>query len=197
MKKPDIHRLFEFQKLLSEFSQIDRATHRKHGDNFVHENDTEHSYDLAMTAWYLAEYFPHLDVNKLIRYALIHDLVEVHAGDTYIYGAQADLDSKQEREQIALEKLQKDWSDFPSLLKDINTYEKHDSEESKFVYALDKIMPILLVYINDGYTWKREGITPERLHEAKKHKVALSPEIDSYYEQLYKLLTRNRHLFSK
>lgn len=195
MSKPDIERLLEFQRLLLAFNQVDRMVHRKHGERFVYENDTEHSYNLAMTAWFLAEYFPSLNRELVIRYALVHDLVEVHAGDTYIYGSRAELDSKQEREEQALTKIRKDWADFPSLAKDIEAYESRENEEAKFVYALDKIMPILQIYIHDGHTWKQEGITAERLDAVKRDKVALSPEIDAYYQQLYDLLVKNEHLF--
>lgn len=90
--KPDIRRLLEFQKLLVQFQHISRVTHIP--GSWEAENDTEHSYNLAMTAWFLAPHFPQLDCDKLIRYALVHDLVEVHAGDTYIYADEATLASK-------------------------------------------------------------------------------------------------------
>jgi len=194
-KKPDIHRLLAFQKLLLEFSQIERVVDRRHTHANIKETDTEHSYNLALTAWFLAHYFPELDSDTLIRYALIHDLVEIHAGDTYIYGEQAHLDSKKQREAQALRKLQSDWPDFPELTKQITEYEKLASNEAKFVYALDKIMPIMQIFINDGYTWKQEKITPQQLDEVKRAKVALSPEITPYYEQLYDLLLATPELF--
>ena len=85
-------------------------------------------------------------------------------------------------------KLRKEWMDFPELHDLIEDYETKRTPESRFVYALDKIMPIMLIYIHQGYTWKKHGITLARLHNAKKDKVALSPEVQSYYEQLYTLL---------
>lgn len=186
--KADIHRLLELQELLTAFSQVERTTHRKHADSFIQENDTEHSYNLAMTAWYLAGWFPELNRDLLIRYALVHDLVEVHAGDTYIYGSQQDLDSKEKREADALKRLESEWSDFQDMHATIRTYEEKSDSESRFVYALDKIMPIMLIYIHDGYTWKKEGVTVDMLHKAKIDKVALSPEILPYFEQLHELL---------
>jgi putative hydrolase of HD superfamily len=195
--KPDIHRLMEFQKLLEQFSQIERVTHRRHGQKHVAENDTEHSYNLAISAWYLAQYFTELDRDVVIRFALVHDLVEVHAGDTYIYADAATIASKHERETAALEQLRIDWqNDFPEMLDTISDYENQQSPEAKFVYALDKIMPMMLIYINDGYTWQQENITPEHIHEAKSEKVAVSPEIKPYYDQLYALLLENRQLFT-
>jgi putative hydrolase of HD superfamily len=197
--KPDIHRLLEFQRLLQQFQAIERVNHTIQPRR--QENDTEHSYNLAMTAWYLAGHFPDLDRDEVIRFALVLDLVEVHAGDTSIYGDQASIDSKQARETKALEQLENelenDWKDFPDMAATIHAYEQRSSEESKFVYALDKIMPIMLIYLGDGYTWQQEGIPHERLHEAKRHKVAVSEGINDYYRQLHDLLLTSPHLFPK
>lgn len=194
-KKPDIRRLLDFHEMLLQFQSIQRITHIP--KTYTQENDTEHSYNLALMAWFLAQYFPRLDQNKILRYALVHDLVEVHAGDTFIYADAATLATKKEREEAALRQLEQDWPDFPDLIATIKNYETHASEEAKFVYALDKIMPILVIFLGEGYTWKQEKITLKQLHEAKRHKVALSPEINPYYEELYKLLLEHRHYFSR
>lgn len=188
MIQPDIHRLLELQKLLENFNQIDRVTHHKHGDAMREENDTEHSYNLAMTAWFLAPHFPELNKDLLIQYALVHDLVEIHAGDTYIYGSPEELSTKADREKVAASKLRKDWADFSEVHELIENYETRANPEARFVYALDKIMPIMLIYIHEGYTWKKEGITVGQLHANKYDKVKLSPEITPYYEQLHELL---------
>lgn len=194
--RPDIQRLLEFHKLLEQFSQIERIAHRRHHENFVQENDTEHSYNLAMMAWFLSPHFPHLDRDLLIRIALVHDLVEIHAGDTYVYADAAALATKHEREMAALNTLRNDWADFPELIQLIATYEKREPEESKFVYALDKIMPLLMIYNADGYSWKKAGITLKRLDSVKRDKVALSADIAPYYDKLYDLLSKNQRLFS-
>jgi putative hydrolase of HD superfamily len=186
--KPSIQRLIELQKLLLVFSQVDRRAHRQHEGEFIPENDTEHSYNLAMTGWYLAQHFPELDKNLVIQYALVHDLVEIHAGDTYIYGTKDELDSKAQREDDALKKLDAEWADFSDMSKSIHAYEHRLDAESKFVYALDKIMPIMLIYIHDGYTWKKEGVTVDMLYKAKIEKVTKSPEILPYFNELHELL---------
>ena len=186
--KPDIHRLIELQKLLQAFSQIERRVDRQHGNKIVPENDSEHSYNLAMTAWYLSQWFPELDKNLLLRYALAHDIVEVHAGDTFTYGAKEELASKQTREAEALSKLEKDWTDFEDMTKIVHAYEQRSDAESKFIYALDKIMPIMQIYIIDGYSWHRDNVTTKMLYEDKLKKVRLSPEILPYFEELHQLL---------
>ncbi len=186
--QPDIHRLIELQKLLLQFSHVERRVHRKHHDAVIYENDTEHSYNLAVTAWFLCGWFPDLDRDKVIRYALAHDFVEVHAGDTFIYADAAELATKEAREKEALSQLTHEWGDFEELYKTIALYEKRDDSESRFVYALDKIMPIMLVYIHDGYSWKVDEVTAKMLYDAKIDKVNLSPEIKPYFDQLHSLL---------
>lgn len=188
MNKPDIHRLLELQKLLLAFSQVDRVLERKHRGQYIHENDTEHSYNLAMTAWFLAPHFPELNADLLIRYGLVHDLVEVHAGDTDVYAPDHIIATKHAREAAAAQKLREDWADFPDIHDLIERYEERADAEARFVYALDKIMPIMQIYINEGHTWKVGGITAAKLHAVKADKVALSPEIKVYYDELYTLL---------
>lgn len=186
--KPDIHRLLELQQLLDAYGQVERTVYIKRSGKFRKENDVEHSYNLVMTAWYLARYFPKLDVNKIIQYALVHDMVEVHAGDTPTHGPKENLDSKERREAEAAARLQSEWSDFGEMNELIETYEHKADAESKFVYALDKIMPVMSAYINEGYAWKKAGVTAEMVYTAKVAKVALSPEIQPYFEELNTLL---------
>lgn len=195
--KPDIHRVLELQKLLAQFNQVERVAHRDHLGKFVRENDTEHSYNLAITAWFLAEWFPELDKNKVIAYALIHDLVEVYAGDTYIYGTEEELNSKAEREAESLKRLEEEWADFKDMTTAIADYETKETPEARFVYALDKLMPVMLIYIHNGYSWKENNVTVKMLHDAKHDKVKLSPEILPYFEQLHDLLLQHPELIDK
>ena len=195
--KPSLTRIIEFQKLLEQFNDIDRVVHRQHGSDFRPENDTEHSYNLAMTALFLAPYFPELDSKLLIKLALIHDLVEIHAGDTYIYGSAAELATKQDREHEAAQKLLHDWPDFPELHELIKLYEARQKPEATFVYALDKVMPILQIYIHGGYSWEKEGVTVQMLIDNKLDKVALSPEIKPYFDDLIALLETHPRLIKR
>ena len=70
----------------------------------------------------------------------------------------------------------------------IEDYEARANPEARFIYALDKIMPIMQIYIHEGYTWQKEGITAEQLHANKYDKVKLSPEVLPYYDEPYELL---------
>lgn len=191
--KPDIHRVLAFHDLLLKFQAVDRVLPTP--PTFRNENDVEHSYHLAMMGWFLSSYFPELNTDKVIRHALVHDLVEVHAGDTYVFADKSLLASKQEREAAALQQLEQEWSDFGDLTATIHEYEHRQLPEANFVYALDKIMPMLVNVLTKGYGWHRNKMKLDQLHAVKVDKVALSPEVNEYYQQLYELLLANPQWF--
>lgn len=193
-KRPDINRLIEFQQMMFKFRDIQRVVYLP-GKKDDHENDVEHSYFLTVSAWFLVSYFPKFDRDKVIRLALAHDIVEVHAGDTFAYGSQKDLSSKKARELAALEKLKTEWPDFGDLTSSIEEYENRASEEAKFVYALDKIMPAMVNFLDGGRVWQEHGITIEKLNLEKMGKIPVSPDILKYYKQLYKIFQQNPRLF--
>lgn len=189
--KPSLARIIELQKFINQFQATKRVVHYADG---VQENDVEHSYSLAMTAWFLAPNFPNLDGSVVIRYALVHDLVEIYAGDTFAYGDAQHVASKAAREAAALERIEQEWPDFPEMVSDIHDYESLQSAEAKFVYALDKVMPMIQIYLNDGYSWHKESITIKMQYDNKHPKVALSPEILPYFDELVALLRQHPEL---
>jgi putative hydrolase of HD superfamily len=194
---PDVHRLIELQELLAAFNEVEREVHRKHKGTFISENDTEHSYNLAMTAWFLSKWFPELDKNLLIQYAMVHDLVEVHAGDTFIYGSEEELASKEAREAEAYSRLSTEWADFPDMIEAIDMYETKKNPEARFIYALDKLIPVMLVYIHEGFSWKKHNVSVEMLYKHKQPKVSIAPELLPYLEQLNTLLLQHPELIKK
>jgi len=161
------------------------------------ENDSEHSFQLALTTWYLIEYGKlNLDLGRAVCLSLVHDLPEVYAGDTYIYDEPEILASKEAREREAIEQIKKKFPGFPGMHVLIDEYEARQSLESRFVYALDKLLPILNIYLDGGRTWQQKGITLDQLLEAKTDKIALASEVVPYYEELSAILKQNPHLFS-
>lgn len=191
-----LQKLLGFAGILNELQKVERVIRVLDEDRW--ENDLEHSYDLVMLAWYIVDSrkLP-LDRDKVFRYALAHDLVEVYAGDTYIYSKdQTLLDSKSEREQAAAERLTKEFPEVPELHTAILGYMEKKDPESRFVYALDKIQPVIQLYLDNGRTWKEKNVTLEMLYESKKDKVVFSPEIESYFNELMLLLkSKEKELF--
>lgn len=192
-KKPDIQRLIEFQKLMLEFRTVKRVVNIPGTDE--KENDVEHSFSLAMAAWFLLDHFPLLDKDRSIRLALVHDFVEVHAGDTFAYGKVRELASKKDRETAALLQLKKEWPDFKELTETIEEYEHQKSNEAQFVYALDKIMPAIVNFLDGGRVWQNHNITLQKLREEKEKKIPVTSEIFNYYQQLLEIFEQNLELF--
>lgn len=132
------------------------------GGSLKNENDAEHSWHLAMMALLLSEYsvVPNMDVLRVVKMVLVHDLVEIDAGDTYCYDEKGNLD-KAEREQRAAERI---FNILPAdQAKEImnlwQEFEELATPESRFANCLDRMQPVLLNYHTQGHTWQRPGIT--------------------------------------
>ena len=192
MSNSNLLDIFEFTRLLNKFQEVERVTYVPGRERM--ENDVEHSYQLAMLAWYIVEKNSlSLDKNLVLKYALVHDFVEVYAGDTYIYSEnQNDHDSKNEREENSRLRIAKEFPLFVDLHTTIKSYEEWNDRESCFVYVLDKIHPVLQNYLNNGKIWKERGITLEMLLEKKKGKMVFSPELLPYWDELEKILIENK-----
>lgn len=186
--------LKSFNDLLLAYQRIERVVYVPGTDRW--ENDVEHSYMLTMLAWYLIEKdkLP-LSVDFVLKYALLHDLVEVFAGDTYIYDAQARA-TKHEREAAAALRLGKEYPDFASMHTLIAAYEAQEDPESRFVRALDKMQPVMQVYVDGGRLWKEKGITLAMLIEHKQQAIDRSPEVQPYFDSLVAELAAHPELFS-
>ena len=198
MAEHRLEKLLGFSGMLDAFRLVERVTYANGTDRM--ENDTEHSYNLAMLAWYIVDSTRlDLDRDRILRYALVHDLDEVYAGDTYIYSADAaHLASKMEREAAALKRLEEEFPDFPDLHEAAHRYELREDRESRFVYALDKIHPVLESILDGGRIWKEKDISIAMLHDHKKAKVALSPEVQPYFDEMIDFLRKNEdRLFRK
>ncbi|MFZ3031981.1 MAG: HD domain-containing protein [Candidatus Moraniibacteriota bacterium] len=193
-----LQKLFGFAKILNELQKVERVIRVPGSERW--ENDVEHSYSLAMLAWYIVDSQKlSLDRDKVFCYALAHDLVEVYAGDTYLWSKdQALLDSKLERERMAAERLLAEFPEVPEIHAAIVGYVEKNDPESRFVYALDKIEPLVKLYLDGGRTWREKEVTLEMVYENKKNKVALSPEIKNYFDEFMVLLRKEEaSLFPK
>lgn len=182
MNYPSMDRLAELQQLTADFAKVQRAV--PFADTNAAENDVEHSYGLAMTCWYLHDKIaPELDLGKILRYALAHDIVELHAGDTYPWD-EAAVATKYEREKAAMRQIEKDWQDFPMVVEFAEGYADKVDEEATFVYAVDKLLPIFMIELADAKTiWKKKQLT---LQMEKDNKVTIlkSDIVAPYYKKL-------------
>jgi putative hydrolase of HD superfamily len=129
------------------------------------ENTAEHSWHLAVMAIVLAEYSnAPVDLARVLKMTLVHDLVEIDAGDTFIYDAQGELD-KAEREGAAADRL---FALLPAdqaveLRQLWDEFEARQTAEARFAASLDRLIPQLHNYYNEGGSWKEHGISVDRV----------------------------------
>ncbi|HVR30836.1 MAG TPA: HD domain-containing protein [Thermoanaerobaculia bacterium] len=139
-------------------------------DRSRRESSAEHSWHLAMMAVLLAEYGPDgLDLGRAIRMILVHDLVEIDAGDTFCYDERAVLD-QEERERLAADRL---FALLPSDLAEElrglwEEFEKRTSPEARFAAALDRLQPVLHNYNTEGGTWREHEVTSDQVLERNR-----------------------------
>ena len=130
------------------------------------ENSAEHSWHLSTAALVLAEHAPE-GTNTLhaIRMLLVHDLVEIDAGDTFAYDQGGAHDDKRAREEAAADRLfgllpPEMGARFRELWEE---YERGDTPEARYVMAVDRVAPMLLNLAEGGSTWREHGITRNRV----------------------------------
>lgn len=145
-------------------TEIDKLKHVLRRNTLVdgsrRENSAEHSWHISMLAIVLAEHADEpVDVLHVVKLLLVHDLVEIDAGDTFCYDEEAKLD-KEEREIAAADRLfallpGEQARQFRALW---DEYEAADTAEAKFAHALDRLQPLLLNYHSGGGTWQEYDI---------------------------------------
>lgn len=151
--------LIEIDKLKS----IIRRTKLIHEDRL--ENDAEHSWHLTMMALVLQEQANEkVDLLQVIKMLMIHDLVEIDAGDTFAYDEQGHED-KAEREQKAAERI---FGLLPeeqgqTLMELWREFEDRETPEARFAAAVDRLQPMVHNYKNQGNSWREHGITSEQI----------------------------------
>ncbi|MFD5828654.1 HD family hydrolase [Lentzea sp. NPDC060358] len=155
--------LIEVDKLKTVLRQSPLAAVRRR------ENDAEHSWHLALMVMTLAEYADEqIDVGHTIRLVVVHDLVEIYAGDTPLYDTEAGT-SQQEREEAAADRL------FGLLPEDagramralFDEFEARETPEARFAKAMDRLQPLLLNWMAKGGTWRTPGVTADDVRARK------------------------------
>lgn len=161
------------------------------------ETDAEHSWHLAIMAMLLAEHVTscQVDVLKIIKMVLIHDIVEIDAGDTYCYDQQAGLD-KAAREQAAADRLfgllPADQSRELRALWD--EFEQKESPEARMADALDRLQPLLLHYHTGGKCWMENSITSDKVRERNKRTREIAAELGLLVDQIISDSVANGYL---
>jgi len=174
----------EFIVEIDKLKQVYRRTWLT--DKSRQENDAEHSWHLGMMAILLLEHAqqPELDVLRVLKMVLIHDLVEIDAGDTFVYDDAGAVD-KAERENAAADRvfgllpadqaaeLRAIWEEF----------EARQTMEAKYAAALDRFQPMLHNYRTQGKAWQEHGITADQVIARNQHIAEGSPALWDYAQE--------------
>lgn len=165
----------DFALEIDKEKNIFRQTHLSgHGRN---ENDAEHAWHMAIMAYILREYSnEEVDIAKVMLMCLIHDIVEIDAGDTYAYDDE-NLKTQKAREDAAKERI---FSLLPEdqkkeLVALFDEFEEFETPESKFAHAMDNLQPLMLNNSNDGGDWKEHGVSAAQVY-GRQSKTALGSE---------------------
>lgn len=161
-------RQIEFIKEIDKIKYIQRRTKLFNSDR--NENDAEHSWHLAMMAMVLSEYSDvKIDLIKVIKMVLIHDVVEIDAGDTFIYDQKKSHDNTEEELKAAKRIFgilpEKQAAEFIEIWTE---FEMGTSNEAKFAKSMDRLEPLLQNISNKGGTWKEFGVKYSTVYEKKK-----------------------------
>lgn len=184
--------LLKFSTLINQFKLVKRAIHKI---DLTLENDAEHSFDMAITAmfiidslelWNKEEYW-NLDTDKVIRLCLVHDLVEVYAGDCCALTSSKELkQEKKELEKLALDKIK---LEFPYIVGElIEEYEDQQTLEARFTKAIDRLVPFLLEYQTEFHSCNSKGVSFEGLQP----RIDLLKEFPDIFDYLEDLLPKTK-----
>lgn len=170
-----IDRQLTFSLEIDKVKNIFRQTHLS---NYVRkENDAEHSWHMAIMAYLFKEYAnENVDIAKVMLMCLIHDIVEIDAGDTYAYDAEG-LKTQKAREDAAKQRIfsilpEEQAKEFIDLFDEFEAYE---TAESKYAHAMDNLQPLILNNSNNGRDWLEHCVTAEQVYQ-RQSKTKLGSE---------------------
>ena len=167
-KRERLKKQMDFALEIDKEKNIFRQTHLSgHGRN---ENDAEHAWHMAIMAYLLREYSNEpVDITRVMLMCLIHDVVEIDAGDTYAYDAEG-LKTQKAREEAAKERI---YSLLPENQKKelsaiFDEFEESKTPEAKFAHAMDNLQPLMLNNSNGGGDWREHGVSAEQVYGRQK-----------------------------
>jgi putative hydrolase of HD superfamily len=155
-------------------------------DNSRRENSAEHSWHLAVMALTLGEYAePGTDLTHVVKMVLVHDIVEIDAGDTFAYDAVGYTDKNEREERAAArifgllpheqgEELMALWHEFEAI----------STHEARFANALDRLEPLLGNYMTGGGSWKKAGVTLAKVQKRMEPIGNVSAALGAYVQQI-------------
>ena len=158
--------LIYVQQLINDFEKVKRSIYMP-SSNSQPENDVHHSASAAFLAWQIHDDLAlNLDMAKILKYALAHDVVEIYAGDVNAFASAKDRAQKKLNEAKSLERIERETAGFfPDLAVIIKGYENRIDDEARFVWSVDKIQPLLQGNADQNRPFYESGITLNQVSE--------------------------------
>lgn len=177
-----INQLLRFTAEVDKMTGISRRTMLLNKSR--RENDAEHSWHIALMAMLFKDYAPEgCDVARAVQMCIVHDLVEIYAGDTFAYDVSANS-GKEERENAAADRL---FGELPEHLgKQFRLlweeFDKMETPDAKYAAAMDRLQPFLHNTLTDGQTWKEGKPSVDMVEKRLGPALETIPEIKSWYD---------------
>ena len=184
----DVNRLEQQMRFLVEVDKM-KSVYRRTIliDKTRRESDAEHSWHFALMAMLLAEYADpeKVDCARVIRMALVHDLIEMYAGDTFAYDVQGNQDKRQ-RETEAADKLfallpEDQAAEIRALWEEFDAMETPDAQ---YAAAIDRLQPFLNNYLTQGHTWGLGGVKSAQVYERMDPIRVALPEVWPFVDKM-------------
>lgn len=192
-----LERILQFLREINQFKEIERQIWGAQSER--QESDADHSWHLGLMVILLEKEFPPgVDRMKLLKMALIHDLPEIYAGDTWAFDTSANRQLKKQREKEAAMKL------FGQLPADLATeftelfeeYEENRTIEAQLAKSLDKMQPLIANLESSGKGWKKNNLSYEKVDHYKREHMQHDKHLHELYERIMQE-AKERDLFGK
>ncbi len=163
-------------------------------DNNRYENSAEHSWHIAMAAQVLHQYaLGNVDLLKVTQMLLIHDIVEIDAGDTFAFAAQSELDGQAEKEELAAKRifglLPNEQAEYYLAL--FHEFEASVTPEAQFAKGIDRILPLVQNMQNNGGSWAQNNVHKSQVLARNAGLANIAPELWLFAKDQIELATKN------
>ena len=189
----DLSQQLAFVLEIDKLKAVYRQTTVKEDKN-RHENSAEHSWHIALTAQILKEYAQHpVDIERVVKMLLIHDIIEIDAGDLFAFAEQKDHAQQALKEAQAAERL---FGLLPALQHQQYKalwfeFEAAETDDAKFAKSMDRILPLVQNMNNQGGSWAHHKISQPQVLARNKHLQYIAPKLWQYVVQQTDLAVEN------
>lgn len=188
-----LEKQLEFIREIDKVKNIYRQTYLTDGQR--KENDAEHSWHIAVMAMLLKEYAPEADASRVMAMVLVHDLVEIDAGDTFAYDPEG-AKTKKARETACADRL---FAILPEdqgkMVRELwDEFEEYKTADAQYAHLLDNLQPILLNDASGGRSWEEHNVDKSKVYKRNDRISETSPEIFECMKEIIEKHVRLGHL---